>query len=304
VSTQTMMQPLKLHRRKNRRTNWTALIIFLAPTVIAFLVFNYYPLVKTIYMSLFNYDAIKPPGHFVGLANFPNTFRSASFQTALYNTVMLFIFSLALGFWVPIIQSLLLDSIRGAVHKTAKYLYLLPLAIPTVGTYLVWIWIWHPDMGLANALLKVVGIAPQQWLLDPTLVKLCLRIPFILGGGMSVLIYLSAIQGVSTDQYESAEIDGAGLLKRLWYITLPNIWHLVTVLFILTLTGALLAFDDVFVMTQGGPGNESTTLVFGVYRIAFTQLQMGQGAAWAVVILVITLAATSVQLWLTREERK
>lgn len=121
---------------------------------------------------------------------------------------------------------------------------------------------------------------------------------------MSVLIYLAAIQGVPNEQYESAELDGAGIMKRLWYITLPNIWHMVTILFILTLTGALLAFDDVLVMTAGGPGDSSTTLVFGVYRIAFNQLQMGQGAAWAVIILVITLAATSLQLWLTREERK
>jgi multiple sugar transport system permease protein len=120
---------------------------------------------------------------------------------------------------------------------------------------------------------------------------------------MSVLIYLAAIQGVSPEQYESAELDGAGIMKRLWFITLPNIWHMVTILFILTLTGALLAFDDIFVMTQGGPGDSSTTLVFGVYRVAFNQLQMGQGAAWAVTILLITLVVTSIQLWLTREER-
>jgi multiple sugar transport system permease protein len=186
----------------------------------------------------------------------------------------------------------------------AKYLYLLPMAIPSVGVYLIWIWIWHPDMGLANAILKGLGLPTGLWLQDPRLVKMCLRISWILGGGMNVIIYLAAIQGVSLDQYESAELDGAGLFRRLVSITLPNIWHMVTILFILTLTGALLAFDDVFVMTQGGPGDASTTLVFGVYRIAFNQLQMGQGAAWAVLILIITLIATSIQLWLSREERK
>jgi multiple sugar transport system permease protein len=281
-----------------------ALIFFLAPTVIAFLIFNYYPLFKTIYMSLFNYDAIKPPGPFVGLANYPRSFNGASFRTALSNTVVLFLFSLGFGFWVPILQALLLDVLRGAVHRVAKYLYLFPMAMPIVGVYMVWIWIWHPDMGVANAILRLLGLPPQLWLADPNQVKMCLRIPAFLGGGMSILIYLAAIQGVSPDQYESAQLDGAGILKRMWYITLPNIWHMVTILFILTLTGALLAFDDVFFMTQGGPGDASTTLVFGMYRIGFNQLQMGQGAAWAVIILVITLIATSVQLWLTREERK
>ena len=304
MSSQTITAPVRLRRRKNRKTNWPALLMFLAPTVIAFLVFNYYPLLKTVYMSLFNWDAIKPPGPFVGLMNYPNSFNSPGFRTALSNTVILFLFSLGLGFWVPIVQALLLDAIPRSVHRVAKYLYLLPMAIPSVGVFLVWIWIWHPDLGLANAILKLVGLQPHLWLADPKLVLMCLRIPVFAGGGMSVLIYLAAIQGVSSEQYESAEIDGAGLVKRLWYITLPNIWHMVTILFILTITGALLAFDDVFVMTQGGPGDSSTTLVFGVYRIAFNQLQMGQGAAWAVVILLITLAVTSIQLWLTREERK
>jgi multiple sugar transport system permease protein len=304
VSSPNIAAPLHLRRRKNRRTNWVALLVFLAPTVIAFLIFNYYPLIKTVYMSLFNYDAIKPPGPFVGLMNYAHSFKSPSFHTALGNTAILFLFSLALGFWVPILQALLLDAVPRSVHRVAKYLYLLPMAIPSVGLYLVWIWIWHPDLGLANGILKLVGLKPHLWLADPKLVLLCLRIPVFAGGGMSVLIYLAAIQGVSNDQYESAEIDGAGLLTRIWFITLPNIWHMVTILFILTLTGALLSFDDVFVMTQGGPGDSSTTLVFGVYRIAFNQLQMGQGAAWAVIILLITLAVTSIQLWLTREERK
>lgn len=304
MSTETITRARLARHRRHRKTNWAALLLFLTPTVVAFLVFNYYPLAKTVYMSLFNWDAIKPPGPFTGFANYLNSFKSPSFHTALYNTVILFLFSLVFGFWVPVVQALLLDSIRGWAHRVAKYLYLLPMAIPNVGVYLIWIWIWHPDMGVANAVLKVFGIQPSLWLMDPNIVKMCLRLPAFLGGGMSVLIYLAAIQGVPPDQYESAELDGAGLLRRMWSITLPNIWHMVTILFILTLTGALLAFDDVFVMTQGGPGESSTTLVFGVYRIAFNQLQMGQGAAWAVMILFITLIVTSLQLWLTREERK
>jgi multiple sugar transport system permease protein len=304
VSSHDIAKPLHLRRRKSRKTDWKAILIFLAPTVIAFLIFLYYPLFKTLYMSVFSYDAIKPPGPFVGFANYVQSFRSPSFHTALLNTVILFLFSLAFGFWVPILQALLLDAVPRAVHRVAKYLYLLPMGIPAVGSYLIWIWIWHPDIGVANAILKAVGLKTHLWLMDPNLVKLCLSVPAFLGGGTSILIYLAAIQGVSSEQYESAEIDGAGLLARMWYITLPNIWHMVTIIFILTLTTALLTFDNVFVMTAGGPGDSSTTLVFGVYRISFNQLQMGQGAAWAVIILLITLAATSVQLWLSREERK
>ncbi len=286
------------------RTNWGAVLFFLGPTTVAFILFCYFPLGKAIYMSLFDWDWVKPPGHFLGIANYYNALRSVSFRTDLTNTVILFLYALVLGFWVPILQALLLDQIRGLTHRVVKYLYLLPMAIPGVGVYLIWKWIWYPDLGLANALLGFLHIKPLLWLGDPQLVKLTLRIPYMLGGGMSVIIYLAAIQGVSPELYEAAEIDGAGAWQRLLKITLPEIWHMVTILFILTLTGALLAFDDVFVLTAGGPGNASATIVYGIYLEGFKLQLMGQAAAWAVIVLLITLVATGIQLRLSREERR
>ncbi len=299
------LQPgVSLARRSRHRTNWGAVLFFLGPTTAAFILFSYFPLVKAVYMSFFDYDWMKPPGPFVGLLNFVNSIKSLSFRTDLSNTVILFLFGLALGFWVPLVQALLLDSIRGATHRVAKFLYLLPMAIPTVASLLIWKWIWHPNLGLANAILALVHIPPVNWLGDPHLVKLTLRLPYLLGGGMNVMIYLAAIQGVSPDLYEAAEIDGAGAWQRLLRITLPQIWHMVTILFILALTGALLAFDDVFVLTSGGPGGASGTVVWGIYQVAFQQQMMGQAAAWAVLVLIITLIATSIQLRLSREERR
>jgi multiple sugar transport system permease protein len=169
---------------------------------------------------------------------------------------------------------------------------------------LIWKWIWHPNLGLANALLGLLGLEPLMWLGDPNLVKLTLRLPYLLGGGMSVMIFLAAIQGVSPELYEAAEIDGAGAWTRMWRITLPAIWNMVTILFILTLTGALLAFNDVFVLTNGGPAQASATIVLGIYQVAFTQQMMGQAAAWAVIVLLLTLVATGIQLRLSREERQ
>jgi multiple sugar transport system permease protein len=290
--------------RHHRRTNWPAVLFFLGPTTVAFVVFSYFPLARAIYMSFFDWNFIKPPGPFVGLLNYLNSLRSASFRIDLTNTVILFLFALGLGFWVPIVQALLLDQLRGLTHRVAKYLYLLPMAIPTVASFLVWKWIWDPGLGLANAILGLFGLKPQAWLGDPHLVKLTLRIPYLLGGGMNVMIFLAAVQGVSPELYEAAELDGAGSWTRLWRITLPSIWHMVTILFILTLTQALLAFDDVFVMTGGGPGQSSATIVYGIYTVAFQQMMMGQAAAWAVIVLILTLIATGIQLRLSREERQ
>ena len=290
-------------RSRSARTNWGAALFFLGPTTIAFILFSYFPLGKAIYMSLFDWDWVKPPGVFTGIQNYINSLRSVSFRMDLSNTVILFLFALALGFWVPILQALFLDQIRGITHRVAKYLYLLPMAIPGVGVYLIWKWIWYPDVGLANGLLHLLGLPPLLWLGDPHLVKLTLRLPYLLGGGMNVMIYLAAIQGVSPELYEAAEIDGAGAWQRLTRITLPQIWHMVSILFILTLTQALLAFDDVFVLTAGGPGNASATIVYGLYTVAFKQQMMGQAAAWAVLVLLVTLIVTGIQLRMRREEQ-
>ncbi|HET6486613.1 MAG TPA: sugar ABC transporter permease [Spirochaetia bacterium] len=284
------------------RTNWLVAAFFLGPTVAAFIAFSYLPLGRAVYMSLHNYNWMKPPGPFVGLSNYLKSFRSLSFRTDLANSAILFLFSLALGFWVPILQALLLDQIAGPAQRLMKYFYLLPMAIPAVASFLVWKWIWNPSLGLANAVLALAHIPPQLWLGDPRLVKLTLRLPYLLGGGMNVMIILAAIQGVSPELHEAAEIDGAGAWQRMWNITVPGIWHIVTILFILNLTGALLAFDDVFVMTGGGPGTASTTIVYGIYLVAFRQQNPGQGSAWAVLVLVLTLIITGIQLRLRRSD--
>ncbi len=286
------------------KTNWGAVLFFLGPTTVAFILFSYFPLARAVYISLFDYSWVKPPGPFVGLKNYIQAFGTVTFRTDLWNTAVLFFFALVLGFWVPILQALLLDQLRGITHRVAKYLYLLPMAIPGVGAFLIWKWIWNPDLGLANAFLALFHLGPLLWLNDPQLVKLTLRIPYLIGGGMNVMIYLAAIQGVSAELYEAAEIDGAGAWQRLLRITLPQIWHVVTILFILTLTGALLAFDDVFVLTSGGPGNASATIVYGIYLEGFKLQLMGQASAWAVLVLLITLVVTGIQLRMSREERR
>jgi ABC-type sugar transport system permease subunit len=130
-----------------------------------------------------------------------------------------------------------------------------------------------------------------------------LRLPSLLGGGMSILIFTAAIQNVSWEVLEAAIVDGANAFQRALYIIFPNILPIIGILFVLSLTGSLLAFDDVWIMTGGGPGYASTTLVMGVYQRAFVQNQFGYGSAWAVIILVFTLILTIARLWTMREER-
>jgi len=277
-------------------------ILFLGPAVIAFLLLRYYPLVRGLMMSLYRWDVANPPGTYVGLENFKLTVSSEVFHQLLGNTLLLYAFGMLCGFWVPVAQSLLLSELRWGYYAY-RFLYVLPVAVPGIASLMVWKYIWHPEFGLANAVVEGLGLPAQLWLSDPKLVKLTLRLPGLLGGGMGVLIYTAAIQNISTEVIEAAIVDGANARQRAWYIILPSILPIVGIMFVLSLTGSLLAFDDVWIMTGGGPGYASTTLVMGVYQRAFVQNQFGIGSAWAVVILILTLVLTLGRLYTMREER-
>ena len=293
------------HRRRlalPRLSKLIPIIVFLGPAVVFFLVFRYYPLIQGLYMSLFRWNPVDPPGTFVGLNNLSLVITSSVFREVLINTVLLYLFGLAFGFWVPILQSLFLSEIRKG-HYLYRFLYVLPVAIPGIAFLIVWKYIWHPDAGLANAVMEALNLPKQYWLGDPNLVKITLRLPALLGGGMGILIYLAAIQNISPEVVEASIMDGANAWQRTWRIIVPNIAPIIGILFILSLTGSLLAFDDVWVMTGGGPGYSSTTLVMGVYQQAFVQNQFGMGSAWAVWILILTLVFTLARLLTMREER-
>ena len=277
-------------------------IVFLAPATLAFLIFRYYPLARGLYMSLFLWDMADPPGQFVGLDNFVHAITSPHFHTLLGNTLILFVFGILLGFWVPIAQSLILHQLHKKYYLF-RFLYVLPVAVPSIAFLMTWMYIWRVDGGLANGLMTALGLPGQSWISDPKLVKFCLRVPGLLGGGTGILIYTAAIQNISVEVVEAAIVDGANAWQRLWRILLPSILPIVNIMFVISLTNSLLAFEDVWILTQGGPGFTSSTLVIGVYQRAFVQNQYGMGAAWAMLILILTLAFTLIRLSTMKEER-
>lgn len=286
------------------KRNWTVAALFLAPSIIAFLIFKYYPLLEAVRMAFFDYDVLNPPGAFVGLQNFIDALASTQFQNAFKNTLILFLLYMGLGFWVPAVQAVLLNVIRGRGRGIFQYLYLMAMSLPMIAGYVIWKWIWHPDYGLANAILRRFGMGPLGWLTDPGMVKLTLRLPLLLGGGFAIMYYLAAIENTPKDVYEAAIMDGASLWQQCWWITIPTMWPVVIINFIMALANSLLVFNDVLVMTQGGPAGASETLVLGLYNRAFGPAQlMGEGSAWAVLIALVTLVITSIQLWYsTRSE--
>lgn len=216
--------------------------------------------------------------------------------------MILFAYSILLGFWVPIVQALLLNETTKG-KGLLRYLYVLPAAVPSVAGLAIWRYIWNPEAGLANVLVNALGIPDQAWLLDENLIKLTLRLPGLLGGGIGMLIYLVAINNVSDELYEAAKIDGASNFRCVFSITLPNIKGIIGIQLLLSLSSSLLAFDDVYIMTgaSGGPGGSASTLVFGIYMRAYDQLQYGQAMAMSCIVLVLTLIFVGVKMMFDRK---
>lgn len=286
-------------RMKNIRTLLLSLL-FVGPTFILFLVFGYIVNFQSLFYSLFSFDYGNPPGTFIGFQNYAAVLSSVEFWQSLWVSAKLFLLSVLLGFWVPIVQAIFLNELGKKSKRVFRYLYVLPAALPSIANMTVWSYIWNPEYGLANEFISWFGIGPQLWLQSETQVLWCLRIGGLLGGGMNILLYSVAINGVNPEIYEAAKVDGASLFRCVFAITLPNIAYMIKLQFLLSLTGALLAFDDVYIMTKGGPGTASTTVVMNIYTKSFSQLNFGQGMAMSVVLTLITMIFVALQIFVKR----
>ena len=282
----------------NRRF-WTA-AAFLAPAIAAFLLFKYVPLVQAVYMSFFDYQVMNPPGKFVFLHNYALLFQSTLFWTTVYNTFVFYLLYLALTFWVPIVQALFLNEIRTA-NALFRFLYLVPSAVPGIAGFVLWKWIYHPDYGLLNAILGDFGLGPYGWLNDPDMAKVSIVLPGILGGGLGVLIYYSALQGIPRELAEAAKIDGAGPWQRLRWIALPGLKFIIGIQFVSFTAGVFLTFDPMYVMTGGGPVNSTRVMSMMVFDSAFKEYRFGMAGAVSFMMFIIVGLITYLQLRLSRQ---
>ena len=270
-------------------------LLFTLPAIIAFLLFKYYPMVQAIYMSFFDYKVAAPPGNFVGLENYAHAFSDPLNGQVWGNNIILFAWGLTLGFWVPVVQAMLLNEMRRA--KTIfRVAYLLPSVVPAVASAVIWRWIYNPDWGLLNSILMRLGLPELGWLSDPNMSKFSLALPALLGGGLGIFIYLSALQGIPDHLYEAAEMDGATVLQKIRYITIPSIKPIIAIQFILALSAAFQIFDNVYIMTQGGPADSTRVIALNIYYYAFERVQMGYAAAMSVLLFIVTFILVAIQL--------
>ncbi|AJY75609.1 carbohydrate ABC transporter permease [Paenibacillus beijingensis] len=287
--------------RKRFKIRWTP-VLFLLPSVIVFLLFKYYLIFSAIYISLFDYDIVNSPGKFVGLENYFRFLSTETFWLALKNTFIIFLLSIAVVFWVPIVQAIFLSEVKRA-NGVYRVLYQIPAILPGVAGALLWKWMYNPDRGLFNYLLGKIGLGPYGWLNDIAMTKFAIVLPgFFASGGVGVLLYYAAIKSISSEIFESAKIDGCGPWGRLLHIVLPNIRFVIFIQFITFMSGVLLTFDNIFILTQGGPADASLVVSLLIQRSAFEQSDFGMSSALSFFMFIVIGVLTIIQFKLQKED--
>lgn len=276
-------------------------VLFLSIGVVSTFVLKYYVIFKAIQLSLYRFNIQSPPGLFVGFQNFIDLFHDPDYWQAWRNTFAYLGLNLVLTFLVPLIQALFLEEVV-RFRSLASTIYILPAVIPGTINIVLWRWIWEPSYGLANFILSWFGIPAQTWLSSTHLVKFCLVFPGIVGGGIGVLIYLAAIYGISEDVKEAARLDGCVGIKRMFYITLPNIGFLVFINLVLSVIGSLQILDWIFQFTNGGPAGYSESVALFIYHDYMTKFNYGAGSAASLTLMVVIALLTFFQMRLNERQ--
>lgn len=272
--------------------------LFISPWIIGFLAFEFGPLIAAGYLGLTKYDILTPP-NFVGFANFEKMFtRDPLFWKSLWVTAIYSLSTVFLGVILGVALALLLNQrVRGmSLYRTIFYL---PAVVSGVAVAYMWIWVFTPEAGIVNYALSLIGITGPNWLFSTTwtLPAFIVMSLWAVGGGM--VLYLAGLQGVPTQLYEAASLDGAGRWASFWNVTLPMISPVIFFNFIIGIIGSFQVFTNSFVITKGGPANSTLFFVLYLYRHAFENFKMGYAAALGMILFLVIMTLTIISFRLS-----
>ncbi len=274
---------------------------FLLPSLIGLAVFIIYPLITSFYLSFQRWDMLSDM-RFIGLRNYQRLMDDSDLYKIISNTgiytLSVVLITLVLALFLAI---LLNQKLRArAIFRTT---FFLPVVMSLTALSALWLWIYDPEFGLANWLLRGVGLPTSRWMNSPQTALAAIIIMVIWQTlGFDIIIFLAGLQNIRRDLYEAASLDGAGTWALFQHVTLPLLSPTLVFLIITSTIQAFRVFDPVYVMTSGlgGPANSTATLVFYLYRQAFNNLDAGYASAIAFVVVAVAMAFTALQLYFSR----
>lgn len=278
------------------RREWWLFVLLVGPNLLLFGIFTFWPLFYNAYLSFTQWDLLSPVKTWVGLDNYRATLADGEFHQVLFNTLYFTAVSVVLTNVLGLGLALLLNQpLRG--RSGVRTVLFAPVVLSGAAIGIVWIYVFDPRFGVLSTILGWFGIGSPNWLIDPRWAMPAIIVVYVWKNlGYAMVIFLAGLQAIPRELYEAARVDGANGWQRFQHITLPG---LSPVTFFLVLTSVLesfQAFDIIRTMTDGGPVNATTTLIYYLYRQGFVVFDAGRAGVAAVLLFGILLAFTLVQL--------
>ncbi|MBI2940337.1 MAG: sugar ABC transporter permease [Chloroflexi bacterium] len=293
LSATQQVRPVVVRRRRRRWREYLDGYLFISPWVIGFFVFTAGPFLASVVFSLLDWDVIRTPT-FVGLGNFKLLIGDELFWLSLYNTAFYTFLGVPLHVALALLVAMALNTRTPGIN-VFRTIYYLPSITPAVASALLWMWIFNPEFGLANAFLDSIGMPPQRWLWDPDLAKPTFILMSLWGIGSQMIIFLAGLQSVPDSLLEAAEIDGANRWDKFWNVTVPMVSPVIFFNVIMGIIGSFQVFTTAFITVGAGPGNTTLFYVLYLYRNGFETFRMGYASALAWVLFAIILGFTLLQ---------
>lgn len=276
-------------------------LLFVLPALVPLVIFWIWPMLYSTYISFTDWDYMSPSYHMVGFKNYSNLLGSSAFQDVLKNTAVF-----SLGNAIPsivggLLLALLLNSkLKGSgIFRTILFS---PWVTPTVAVSIVWSWIFEPRVGLANFILQTMQLPKLQWAESTQWAMVVVLVVTVWKGiGWTMVFYLGALAKVPEELYEACDIDGGSSIRKFFSVTLPLISPTTFFLVVITTINSLQAYDQIQIMTQGGPAGSTRTILYLYYQAAFENYNMGEATAVATFLILITLVLSLIQFGASRK---
>jgi ABC-type sugar transport system permease subunit len=323
MSTMLRTMPDRWRRAFNGRNRAQSLFVgtTLTPLMAYMLFWTLLPVIWVILLAFFEYSATRRGGPFlglgqdnpfIGLGHFRNmvsdSLEAQNFRTALKNTLIFAFLVLPLNLLITIPLAVMIEAVHERLKTVFRFIYFLPTVTASVGVALMWGYLYHPQQGLINVALKAIGLSPHVWLTDPR--ASFLGVPQAMWSvifaylwqdmGYNLVIFIAALQAIPREFREAALVDGATVLQRLWYVTIPLLRPTLLFVCVLTMISSFQVFDIINIMTNGGPQEQTRVLVLDIYLNAFRFQRMGWAGSISIVLFFIIFIVTMVQMRLLK----
>ncbi|MDN3029139.1 sugar ABC transporter permease [Streptomyces sp. S.PB5] len=288
--------------RRSARDRGTRLLatLFLAPTVVGIVVFTVVPIVGSVVLSLFHWNVIDDPS-FAGSANYREVFGDSTVLVSFRNTLVFMVLAVALQLLIALVLALAVNGRMPMWLRSVFRSAFFPLVLSAASISVVMKYLFNQDFGVVNWLLGTVGIAPVPWLTSENAAMATVVLVYVWQQfGFSFLLFVGGLNNIPKEIHEASSLDGATGLRKHLSITLPLLSPTLLVASVVGIINALQVFEQPYVLTNGGPGDSTRTVVMVIYESAFEQLRFGEASAVGVLLFVLIMAVTALQFRLSR----